>query len=84
MMTTLVNGQGTATRGSVEAASKGQPVITRHCDGCGAAVRVSMEAEALPMRWGDVWWCGRCLRTLSRADIDRLTRELPLRGVPLN
>ena len=85
MMTTpFVEGMDAATSSAVKGAAKAQPVALRHCDGCDAAVLVSMEPEAVPRRWGDVWWCARCLRTLSAAEIDRQTRELPWRGVPLD
>jgi hypothetical protein len=84
MMTASVQGLSAATTGTVIEAEMGQPVIPRHCDGCSAAVLVPVEAEAVPRRWGDVWWCARCLRSLSPAEIERQTRELSLRGVPLN
>jgi hypothetical protein len=79
-----VAGANAATSDAVQVAAKGQPIALRHCDGCGAEVLVPIEAEAVPRRWGDVWWCARCLRSLSAAEIERQTRELPLRGVPLN
>jgi hypothetical protein len=85
MMTTpLIDEMSVATSGAVEVIVTGQPVVPRHCDGCGAVVLVSMAPEAVPRRWGDVWWCARCLRSLSAAEIDLQTRELALRGVPLN
>jgi hypothetical protein len=85
MMTTpMVKGMNAATSGAVNGTAQGQPVVVRSCDGCGGLVLVHMEAGALSLRWGNVWWCARCLRSLSATEIDRQTRELPLRGVPLN
>jgi hypothetical protein len=85
MMTTAsVAGMDAATSGAVQGVAKGLPVVKRHCDGCGALLLLQLEAEAVPRRWGDVWWCTQCLCSISAAEIDRQTQELPLRGVPLH
>jgi hypothetical protein len=84
MTTSPVEAMNAATNGRVKVDATGQPGVLRHCDGCGAAVLVSVDAAAVPRRWGDVWWCARCLRSLSTPEIAWQTRELPLRGVPLN
>lgn len=63
----------------------GPPAPVRHCEACGAAaVRVGAEAKAVPARWGEVWLCDNCLRTLPATQIERRTREIALRGVPLS
>jgi hypothetical protein len=79
----LVEGKTVSQRGAVDAL-QGQAAAVRHCDGCGAPVVVGMSAEALPSRWGAVWFCGDCVRALPAAEIARRTREVSLRGVPLN
>lgn len=79
----MTAGRG-AKRGAGNEAATGQPRTQRHCDGCDAALLGGREAEAVPLRWGEVWWCEQCVRTLSTAEIERQTRELPLRGIPMN
>ena len=72
-------------RGALDDALRQQPAPVRHCDACGAtAVPVGAEAKLVPARWGDVWFCEDCLRTLSSAEIERRTGEIALRGVPLS
>jgi hypothetical protein len=84
MMTQVAEEISAAKSDVGKVAVRGQPLTLRHCDGCGAAILVGIEAETVPVRWGDVWWCAQCMRNLPAAEIERQTRELPLRGVPLN
>ena len=72
--------QGAADKAPIE-----QPAPVRHCEACGAAVvPVGAAAKAVPARWGDVWFCDDCLRTLPMAEMEGRTREVALRGVPLS
>jgi hypothetical protein len=84
MTTASVAGTDAATSSAVQGVAKEQLVVPRHCDGCGGLLLVQLEAEAVPRRWGDVWWCTQCLCSIAAAEIDRQTQELPLRGVPLH
>jgi hypothetical protein len=65
---------------TVKNEGKGQLAATRWCDACGAVVDVSIANEMLP--GVDLWLCGKCLRTLSAEEIERLASAIALRGVP--
>jgi hypothetical protein len=43
-----------------------------------------IEAAAVSVRWGDVWFCDGCLRALSAAETQRRAHEVAMRGVPLD
>jgi hypothetical protein len=83
MTTHLVEEKTIATCGTVQDMPEGQPASVRHCDACGAEVSIAIEAAAVPVRWGDVWFCDTCLRTRSAAETQRQSHEVALRGVPL-
>ena len=60
-----------------------QNATQNHCAVCDAEVLAVHALKQVCDCWGAVWFCDTCLRTLPTADIERYTREVPLRGVPL-
>lgn len=84
MMTRLLDRIPLAHGATVQERSRGDSTSVRHCDACGAAILIAIPAEAVPVRWGAVWFCDRCAHTFSAAETRRRTREVALRGVPLN
>jgi hypothetical protein len=51
------------------------------CDACGAAAGVN---KAVPYeRRGDAWFCDDCWQHLPADEVERIVREVALRGVPL-
>jgi hypothetical protein len=84
MTTHLVARIAGAESGAMQDMPVGQPASVRHCDACGAPVLTPIEAAAVPVRWGDVWFCDGCLRALSAAETQRRTHEVAMRGVPLD
>jgi hypothetical protein len=65
-------------------APRRRATLVRICDACGAAVCVGVAAEAVPARWGAVWFCDACTHALPAAEADRQRHEIALRGVPLS
>lgn len=67
---------------TVEDALKGQS--TRTCEACGKLVQIRLDDKTPRGRWGDVWFCDQCVRSLAADELRRLSHEIPLRGVPMS
>lgn len=52
------------------------------CDACGTGM--SIERVGAAVSWRGVWLCDACWQSLSPEEIDLLTREVALRGVPFS
>lgn len=78
----IVSGGETGTEAPKSLAAKGEAAAVRHCDACGAVLPIALDAQVVPSRWGDVWFCADCRRQLPAAEIAQRTREVPLHGVP--
>jgi hypothetical protein len=61
-------------------AGKDQPSL-RHCDACGAVGQLQIDTSQ-PMHVGEIWFCKACLCSLASDEIERLSQEITLRGVP--
>jgi hypothetical protein len=83
MTTRLDERRSTHPRAPVREAPQGEPARLQHCDACGAAVLVAREATAVPVGWGEVWFCDDCVHRLPAAEIERRRGEIALRGVPM-
>jgi hypothetical protein len=51
----------------------------RQCDACGEVGHLGIDAVSQGM---DIWLCAECARVLPAEEIERLTSEIALRGVP--
>ena len=55
----------------------------RICEDCGAVIHTDHEA-ASHMSWKGAWFCENCQHKLPEEEIERVAREVALRGVPLS
>jgi hypothetical protein len=66
---------------TIEFERSGQAPYLRRCDACGAIMHSCMDATPY-LHWEITWFCEECLRTLPAQEIERMSREATLRGVP--